>query len=252
MLSRLLRTSFLTGFLVTLVAATLLAAPTLWYWISTEPQPARSTAPFEFGVDIWGKVRVLRWGDHQGLRHGRFLAEWADRELHGEYDRGELSGTWREVDRASGDLVSEALPIREDDSDALESVRLLGCSLRLSHSDNPECVIDGFPHRIPLTGHFLLVRKADHGCWVSGGSLSGEGIEIDHPGVFLRPDGTVSILLSDGLRTEFDEQNAIVRQAMRSGGEESDVRTSPPWFDPVTGDEAWLMEPASGRGDASP
>ena len=242
-LPRLLRTSFWTGFLLTAFAATLLSAPTVWYWISTEPEPKFANMVV-LGADVEGEVRVLKWGDNAGLRHGKFYKEWDDRQLYGEYDCGEYSGVWREVDRSSRNVLIEAVPIRfEEQSDDFEPVTLLGREVRLSHSDYAECAIDGLSLPISLNGDFLMARETDEGCWISGASIDDEGIAIEHPGVVLRPNGSVAFILNEEIRTDYEEENVIVRQALWLDGEERQVRTEPPWFHPVTGEEEWLTEP---------
>ena len=95
-----------------LFVAIAVAVPHAWRYVSTIPERdpdapppsalnrgALPSLPFELN-DTTTQVRVLRWGDARGLRHGPIVIVDANGtvRLRGAYERGERVGTWEAFD----------------------------------------------------------------------------------------------------------------------------------------------------------
>ena len=233
MATRTIRVSLWSGFFLAIAVALALSARPLWLWISTE-----SELVIQDGVAL--HFRVLRWGSQAGERHGPFVARWDDQLMSGEYRRGEPEGFWRVEEASSGRIHTEAVLFDPFEKTGSRSVELLGFRVRVTlvPQDCVEFTIEGTEFTLE-SGFSLVARHGAEGVWVSGGSVFERGFRSGSEGILLRTDGSLAKIVSGVMRTEFDEQSIIVRQAVFFDGEHNTEIYGPPWVHPISGAMDW-------------
>ena len=225
----------MVGFILAFVASIPWSAQPLWFWISTKPASVEED-------DFAARFRVFRWGEYANRRHGPFVAHWGSQRLSGQYSHGAPVGIWRVREETSGLVHTEAIAIgvlREEEKS--QAVELLSHRIRVTHyaSFAFEFTVEGTEFTFSPNSSWLGARQGAEGCWISGGLwFYTRGFYPDSEGILLRPDGSLAQIVSGAMRTDFDEQSLIVRQAVVDGEHSSEI-DGPPWVHPVSGAMDW-------------
>jgi len=249
-----------------LLLAVVVAAPSEWFWISTEPEPPGiDPAPFDFGgepdpetlpsgpsrVDPRETVRVLRWGPDRGARHGPYMSfdEQGRPCVLGRYHRGGKVGEWTTLD-ASGatlsqggydeDSLQHGPWIESMDGIRVESERRHGELVRWRLED-----AGGTPWIIPPSS-FLTIGldervnsgvRIQSGLWMSDGDT--DGWFAHGTTVSIGDSGRIDAIgpyfygKKNGLWTYFDDRGEIEQQDFWEEGviQLPEQKTEPPWYD---------------------